>query len=73
MRLCLGKVRLRISHQPLAPHRAKDGLGSLWLHLHCFLAGGLRSLKPTPNVFCLREKADLEGMALFAQAPTTHP
>ena len=42
-----------------APHRAKEGLGSLWLRGHCCLAGGLGSWKPTPSVFSFAEKADL--------------
>ena len=44
---------------PYAPHRAKEGLGCLGLRGHFFLAGGLRSWKPTPNVFSLAEKADV--------------
>ena len=43
----------------LASHRAKEGLGCLWLRGHCCLAGGLRSLKSTPNVSSFAEKADL--------------
>ena len=45
--------------QPHPPHKAKEGLGCLWLRGHCCLAGGLRSLKSTPNVFSFAEKADL--------------
>ena len=44
---------------PYGEHRAKEGLGCLWLRGHCCLAGGLRSLKSTPNVFSFAEKADL--------------
>ena len=44
---------------PYGKHRAKEGLGCLWLRGHCCLAGGLRSLKSTPNVFSFAEKADL--------------
>ena len=45
--------------KPYAPHRAKEGLGCLWLYGHSCLAGGLCSLKPTPNVFSFRQEADL--------------
>ena len=38
---------------------AKEGLGFIWLRGHCCLAGGLRSWKPTPNVFSFAEKADV--------------
>ena len=44
---------------PYGKHRAKEGLGCLWLRGHCCLAGGLRSRKPTPNVFSFAEKAHL--------------
>ena len=44
---------------PYGKHRAKEGLGCLWLRGHCCLAGGLRSWKPTPNVFSFKQKADL--------------
>ena len=40
---------------PKGPHRAKEALGCLWLRGHFCLAGGLRSLKPTPNVFSFAE------------------
>ena len=50
---------LPCSHLGLAPHKAKEGMGCLWLRGHCCLAGGLRSWKPTPNVFSYGEKADL--------------
>ena len=59
--MCLGSgsPRLPSSHLPLAPNRAKEGLGCLGLRGHCCLAGGLLNLKPTPNVFSFTEKADL--------------
>ena len=44
---------------PYAPHRTKEALGCLWLRGDCCLAGGLRSLRPTPHVFSFGEKADL--------------
>ena len=59
MRLGSESQRLSSSQLALGPHRAKEGLGCLWLRGHCCLAGGLRSLKPTPNVFSYGEKADL--------------
>ena len=51
MRLGSGAQRFPSSHLALAPPRAKEGLGCLWLRGHCCLAGGLRSWKPTPNAF----------------------
>ena len=54
-----GKRRWPISPLPDAPHGANEGLGCLWLRGDCCLAGGLRSLKPTPHVFSFTEKADL--------------
>ena len=45
--------------QPHPPHKAKEGLGCLWLRGHCCLAGGLPSSTPTPNVFSFVEKDDL--------------
>ena len=45
--------------QPNVPHRAKEGLGSLWPRGHCFLVGSFHILKPTPNVFSFRQEADL--------------
>ena len=43
---------------PCANPRAKEALGCLWLRGHCCFAGGLVSLKPTPNEFSFWEKAD---------------
>ena len=54
-----GSQRLPVLTYPYARLRAKEGLGCLWLRGHCCLAGGLRSLQPTANVFSLAEKADL--------------
>ena len=48
--------RLPSSHLALCSHRAKEVLGCLWHRGHCCLAGGLRSWKPTPNVFSFTEK-----------------
>ena len=59
MRLGSGSQRLPSSHLSLGSPRAKEGLGCLCLRGHCCLAGGLRSSKPTPNVFSLATKADL--------------
>ena len=59
MRLGSGSQRLPSSHLALAPHTSQEGLGCLWLRGHCFLAGGVRSWKPTPNVFSFAKKADL--------------
>ena len=42
---------------PYVPHRAKDCLACLWLRGQCCLAGGLRGLKPIPNVFFFGKKA----------------
>ena len=57
---------------PYAPHRAKEGLGCLWLPGLCCLVGALSSLKPTPNMFSFVEKADLAGKALVCTGPS-HP
>ena len=59
MRLGSGSQRLPRSHLALGSPRAKEGLGCLWLRGHCCLAAGLRSWKPTPNVFSFAQKADL--------------
>ena len=59
--------------QPNTPHAAKEGLGCLWLRGHCCLAGGLRSLKPTPNVFSFAEKADLAGRSPVCIGPGNPP
>ena len=59
MRLGSESQRLPTSHLALSSPRAKEALDCLWLRGHCCLAGGLRSLKPTPNVFSFAEKADL--------------
>ena len=48
------------------------GLGCLGLRGHCYLAGGLRSWKPTPNVFSFKEKADLAGRSPVCTGPS-HP
>ena len=58
-RLGSGSQRLPSSHLDLCSHRGKERLGSLWLRGHCCLAGLLRSLQPTANVFSLAEKAEL--------------
>ena len=58
---------------PYAPHGSKEVLGCLWLRGHCCLAGGLRGLKPTPNVFSFGRRVIWQEKALFAQAPATHP
>ena len=59
MRLGSGSQRLPSSHLSLGSPRAKEGLGCLWVRGHCCLALGLRTLKPTPNIFSFAEKADL--------------
>ena len=59
MRLGSGSQRLPSSRLALGSQKAKEGLGCLWIHGHCCLAGGLRSWKPTPSVFSLAEKDDL--------------
>ena len=59
MRPGSGSQRLPSSHLALCSPRAMEVLGCLWLRGHCCLAGGLRSLKSTPNVFSFAEKADL--------------
>ena len=58
---------------PYAPHRAKEGLGCLWLRGCCCFAGGLPGLKPTPNVFFLGEKFDLAGKGLVCPGPSNPP
>ena len=54
-----GKRRWPISPVARCSAWANEGLGCLWLRGYCCLAGGLRSLKPTPHVFSFAEKADL--------------
>ena len=61
------------SPRPYAPHRAKEGLCCLWLPGRCCLAGGLRGHKPTPKMFFLGEKADLEGKRLVCTSPSNPP
>ena len=46
------------SPRPVLTLGPKKALGCLWLRGHCCLAGGLLSLKPTPNEFSFWEKAD---------------
>ena len=58
---------------PYAPHRAKEGLGCLWLRGCCCFAGGLPGLKPTPNMFFLGEKFDLAGKGLVCPGPSNPP
>ena len=55
---------------PYAPHRAKEGLGCLWLRGPCCMAGGLLGIKPTPNVFSNGEKADVAGESLVYTGPS---
>ena len=56
-----------------APYRAKEGLGRLRLRRPCCLAGGLRSLKPTPSVFSFVEKADVSGKSLVCTGHSNPP
>ena len=56
---------------PYAPHRAKEGLGCRWLHGRCCLAGGLHSLKATPNVASFGEKADLAEKGVVCTGPSS--
>ena len=49
---------------------AKEGLDFLWLRDPGCLAGGLRGLKPTPNVFSFGEKADSAGKGLVCTGPS---
>ena len=72
MRLCSGKQWLSNSHLALCSHRAKEGLGCLWLRGLCCLAGGIRGLKPIPKVFSLVEKADLAAKGMVCTGPS-HP
>ena len=65
------KPKLCSGIQP-QPHRAKEGLGCIWLRVPCCMAGGLHGLKLTPNVFSFREKADLAGKGLVFTGPC-HP
>ena len=58
---------------PYVPHRAKDCLACLWLRGQCCLAGGLRGLKPTANVFSFGEKADLGRKCLDCPGPSNPP
>ena len=51
-----------------------ERLSRLWEQelIRC-LAGGLRSWKPTPNVFSLAEKADLAGRSPVCTGPSNAP
>ena len=55
---------------PYAPHRAKEGLGCRWLHGRCCFAGGLHSLKPSPNLASFGEKADLAEKGVVCTGPS---
>ena len=44
---------------PSVLHRAKEDLGCLLLPGHCWIAAGLLSWNPTPNVFSFVVKQDL--------------
>ena len=59
MRLGSGSWRWSSSHLTLCSPEGQGGLGCLWLRGHHCLAGGVCSLKPTPNLFSFVEKADL--------------
>ena len=61
------------SHLALSSALAQEGLGCLWLRGPCCLVGGLRRLKPTPNLFSFREKADLAGKVLVCTGPSNPP
>ena len=58
---------------PYAPHRAKEGLGCRWLHGRCCFAGGLHSLKATPNVASFGKKSALAGKVLVCTGPSNPP
>ena len=70
MRPGSGSQRLPSSHLALGSPRAKEGLGCLWLRGPCCLAGGLRTLKPTPNVFSFTERADLASRSPGCTGPS---
>ena len=59
--------------EPLAPHRAKEGLACLWLLGPCCLVSGLHGLKPTANMFSFGEKADWAGKGLVFTVPRDPP
>ena len=47
------------SQCPDMDHLRSLSVANRWLRGQCCLAGGLRSLKPTPNIFSFAEKADV--------------
>ena len=62
-----------VVNSPSDPCRAKEGLGCLRLRGPCCLAGGLRGLKPIPNIFSFAGKADLAGKGLVCTGPSNPP
>ena len=68
-----GKRRWPISPVALCSTYDQCVSGLFWLRGHCCLAGGLRSWKPTPNVFSLAEKADLAGRSPVCTGPGNPP
>ena len=73
MLLCSGKQWLSNSHLALSSALAKEGLGCLWLRGPCCLLGGLRGLRPTPNMFSFRENGDSAVKGLVRTCPSNPP
>ena len=69
-RLCSGKQRKPFSHPAGRSPLGKAGLGCLWLPGPCCFAGGLQSLKPTPNVFSFLGKQDWACEDLLRPGPS---
>ena len=68
-----GNQRKLFSHPGRRTPSSKAGLGCLWLPRPCCLAGGLRSLKPTLNVFSFSAKQDSAGEGHLDPGPSNAP
>ena len=69
-RLCSGKQCKPFSHPAPRSQSGKAGLGCLWPLGPCCFAEGLRSLKPTPNVFSFLGKQDWACEDLLRPGPS---
>ena len=59
--------------ETIAPHRAKEVMGCLWLLGPYCMAGGLLGHKPTKIVSSCGEKADVAGKGLVCKGPSNPP
>ena len=70
MRLCSAKPRLPFSPLTLWSPEGKDGLACLCLRGPCCFAGGILSLKSTPNLFSFVENQELARKCILDAGPS---